>query len=530
MIARLLAIVVAVGGASSGRLQSRAAEARPNFLFILVDDQSPFDFQFYNSNSPLHTPNIDGLAARGMILDRAYHMGSFVGAVCTPSRHMIMTGRTLWHLPISPAGPGIARRCPTDIETNTIGAVFRRAGYATMRTCKTGNSYPAANRQFEILREAEKRGDTDDTGSAWHAQQVLEYLGERARRSDRRPFLIEFGFSHPHDPRNAPADLLVHYGASNHTNRSAPPPANLRQPGLPPNYLPAHPFPDGHPALRDEVAVSGVWNRRDETTIRNEIGREFACVENIDRQIGKVLEHLRATGELDRTYVIYTSDHGIAIGRHGLQGKQNLYEHTWRVPFVVQGPGIRAGSRADGNIYLLDILATLCDLAGIPAPESNEGRSFRPVLEGKQSAVRDVLYGAYSGGTTPGIRSVRRGEWKLIAYDALNGAVREEQLFNLAENPHEFLLNHHVESVIAATGVTPKRHQVNLAADPRYAAQRRELEALLLSEMRRLHDPYRLWNQPGDGLTATHSAAPRLKSSRTPSQKARLREQIPADR
>ena len=75
-------------------------------------------------------------------------------------------------------------------------------------------------------------------------------------------------------------------------------------------------------------------------------------------------------GELDNTYIFYTADHGMAIGRHGLQGKQNLYEHTWRVPFIVKGPGIKPGSRVEGNIYLLDVLATLCDLAGIPAPET----------------------------------------------------------------------------------------------------------------------------------------------------------------
>ena len=128
--------------------------------------------------------------------------------------------------------------------------------------------------------------------------------------------------------------------------------------------------------------VSGVGERRDERTIRNEIGRNFACGENIDIQVGRVLKKLEAMGELDNTYIFYTSDHGMAIGRHGLQGKQNLYEHTWRVPLFVKGPGIKAGSRVTGNVYLLDTLATLCDLAGIEAPATNEGRSFKPVLMG----------------------------------------------------------------------------------------------------------------------------------------------------
>ena len=90
-------------------LTHAANEKRPNILFILVDDQSPFDFKFYNPKSPLETPNIDRLAAEGMVFDGAYHMGSFSGAVCTPSRHMIMSGRTVWHLPI---GPLAARTLP----------------------------------------------------------------------------------------------------------------------------------------------------------------------------------------------------------------------------------------------------------------------------------------------------------------------------------------------------------------------------------------------------------------------------------
>ena len=481
-------------------LPARAAAAkRPNILFILVDDQSPFDLKIYNPASPLETPAIDKLAAEGMVFDGAYHMGAFVGAVCTPSRHMMMSGRTLWHLPIAPAAlqKGL---CPPDLEQNTVPAVFNRAGYATMRTCKIGNSYEAANRLFTVRRDATKRGGTDEAGSAWHADQVLDYLGQRAATRDRAPFLIHFGFSHPHDTRDGKPELLAKYGAVNHADPATLPPANPKAPKLPVNYLPAHPFHHGQPGLRDEETVSGVWKNRDERTIRNELGREFACCENIDIQIARVLAKLDAMGELENTYVFYTSDHGIAIGRHGLQGKQNLYEHTWRVPFVVKGPGIKPGTRAQGNIYLLDVLSTFCDLAGVPAPVTNEGVSFKPVLFGKQPTMRDILYGAYSGGTKPGMRSVKRGDWKLIKYDVLDGKVRETQLFNLAENPEEFLDQHQDAAVVALTGHRPAKHQRNLAGDPRYAARLAEMETLLLSEMRRLDDPYRLWNQPGDGL------------------------------
>ena len=479
---------------------SSSAEAkRPNILFILADDQSPFELKCYNPPSPLETPHIDRLAREGMVFDGAYHMGAFVGAVCTPSRHMIMSGRTVWHLPISPQAmeKGL---CPPAIVQQTIPAVFNRAGYATMRTCKQGNSYEAANKLFTVRHDATKRGGTEETGSAWHGDRVMDYLAQRESAKESKPFLIYYGFSHPHDERDGTPELLAKYGAVNHTDESQPPPANPKQPRLPPNYLPAHPFPHGHPGLRDEVAVSGVWARRDERTIRNELGREFACSENIDIQIGRVLAKLEAMGELENTFIFYTADHGMAIGRHGLQGKQNLYQHTWRVPFIVRGPGIKAGSRVEGNIYLLDVLATLCDLAGLPAPETSEGTSFKPVLTGEKQTIRDVLFGVYNGGTKPGMRSVKKGEWKLIQYDVMNGAVRETQLFNLKDNRDEFLAEHHDPKVIAFTGAAPAPHQVNLAGDPKHAAKLAEMEALLLAEMRHLHDPWRLWNQPADGL------------------------------
>ena len=479
-------------------------QRRPNILFILVDDQSPFDFKFHNPQSTLESPQIDRLATQGMVFDSSHHMGSYSGAVCMPSRHMIMSGRTVWRLPNSPG----KRDCPDDLEKNTIGAVFNRAGYATMRTCKQGNSYPAANKQFSVVHDATKRGDTDETGSAWHADRVLDYLGERKANKDERPFFIYFGLSHPHDVRDGKPGLLAKYGAVNHRDPSTPPPANPKQPPLPPDWLPAHPFDNSHMGVRDETQVSGVWKRRDEATIRNEIGREYACSENIDIQIGRVLKQLEEMDELENTYIFYTADHGMAIGRHGLQGKQNLYEHTWRVPMIVKGPGIKPGSRAPGNIYLGDLLATFCDLTGIPVPETNEGISFKPVLFGEKRTIRETLYGVYSGGGKPGIRSVKRGDWKLIEYQSGATGARETQLFNLKENPHEFLREHHDPKVAAISGVSPAKHQVNLAGDPQYAAKLAEMQALLLDEMRRLDDPHRFSNQPADGLTNPQKEKP----------------------
>jgi arylsulfatase A-like enzyme len=471
-------------------LTASLSAKKPNFLFIIVDDQSPFDLKVYHPKSALETPNIDRIASAGLVFDGSYHMGSWMGAVCTCSRHMIMTGRSVWHLPSNnpkkktgPNGNNPAL-VPPNLEKNSLAAVFNRAGYDTMRTCKRGNSFSGANNQFQVVKDATKRGGTDETGSHWHGQQVLDYLDSRESTKDEDPFLIYFGFSHPHDERNGKPELLDKYGAKNHRDKKSLPALNPKQPELPINYLPKHPFSHGHPNLRDEVSVPGVWKNRDEATIRNEIGREFACSENIDIQIGRVLKKIEAMGELDNTYIIYTSDHGMAIGRHGLQGKQNLYEHTWRVPYIVKGPGVKKG-RVQGNIYLLDTLATLCDLADIKPPSTNEGTSFKPVLTGDKKTIRDTLFGVYAGGTKPGMRSVKKGDWKLVKFDVLDGQVRETQLFNLKENPNEFLPEHRKNN--------PKL--TNLATLKEHAAKLKEMEALLKSEMERLNDPYPLWNQ-----------------------------------
>lgn len=478
----------------------------PNFLFIIADDQAPQTLSTYG-NEVCQTPNLDRLAAEGIVLDAAHHMGSWSGAVCLPSRTMIQTSLNVWRTVDMNKGykrinpdtyihepeKWLAELTPDDPEYHSMPVIFNRAGYATFRTCKIGNSFEGANRLYTGRRDKSNRDGNDENGSWWHGEQVMKFLSQRESSGQEEPFMIFYGFTHPHDPRYGKPELLDKYGAVNEISSEIP---NPKAPPLQLNWLPEHPFHHGHPGLRDEERVQGVMLKRDEATIRNELGREYACIENIDIQVGTVLEKLEEMGELDNTYVIYTADHGIAVGRHGLAGKQNLYEHTWRVPFIVRGPGIKAGSRAPGNIYLMDVLPTLCDLAGIEPSETMDGQSFKQVLLGEEESIRDVMYGAYCGGTKPGMRSVKKGEWKLIKYDVLDGKVRETQLFNLDENPEEFLIHHHDPSVVALTGIRPEANQVNLAGDPEYVEKLKEMETLLLEEMKNWGDPYRLWDQP----------------------------------
>src|SRR5262249_12278494 len=123
--------------------------------------------------------------------------------------------------------------------------------------------------------------------------------------------------------------------------------------------------------------------------VRRHLADYYACIEFLDAQVGRILEALRESGRYERTLIVFTSDHGLAIGSHGLFGKQNLYEHSMRSPLIVAGPGVPRGKRADAMCYLMDIFPTLGALAGVTPPDGNEGVSLAPVLEGRRRSGRD---------------------------------------------------------------------------------------------------------------------------------------------
>src|SRR5690554_713216 len=323
---------------------------KPNILFIVTDDQSPFSLKAYG-NQICDAPNIERVAESGMTIENAYIQGSWQSAVCVPSRTQIMTGRSIWRTVGLPgpskykgmtASEANGKVRPSDPEYYSMAAIFNREGYTTFRTCKPSTSYDDADNLFTYNYEKWSVYADDKNGSKWHGDRAIDFLNRHQSEKPDKPFLLYLGFSHPHDPRHGKEELYKKYGASDEPPNTPDPIA----PPLPLNYLPAHPFQHGNDKGRDETRVQGVLNRRDEATIRNEIGRQYACVENLDVQIGRVLDKLEEIGELENTYIFFCSDNGIAIGSHGLMGKQNLYEHSWRVPLIVSGPGIKANSRA----------------------------------------------------------------------------------------------------------------------------------------------------------------------------------------
>lgn len=147
-------------------------------------------------------------------------------------------------------------------------------------------------------------------------------------------------------------------------------------------------------------------------------------------QVGRILETLKRTGHGDDTIILFSSDNGLAVGRHGLFGKQNLYEHSERMPLIFTGPGIARG-RSDALVYLLDLFPTVCELTGLKIPDTVEGQSLVPIMRGEKEKVRGRILGAYKNLQ----RTIREPRWKLIKYHV--GGVKTRQLFDLENDPYE---------------------------------------------------------------------------------------------
>jgi arylsulfatase A-like enzyme len=240
------------------------------------------------------------------------------------------------------------------------------------------------------------------------ADAAIRFITERRER----PFFLHVNFTAPHDPLFVPKGYEGRYDAA-------------KMP-LPANFLPEHTFDHGNFKGRDELLFR--WPRTPEET-RGELAVYYAVISHLDVQVGRIVDALETTGQLENTLIIYSSDHGLAIGSHGLRGKQNMYEHSVGVPLIVRGPGIVSDRRTSAQCYLRDLFPTVCDLAGIAVPEGVDGRSLKPVLTGEREQIYDAVYAHFRDSQ----RMVRTAEWKYVAYPQAG----QDQLFHVAEDPDE---------------------------------------------------------------------------------------------
>ena len=405
----------------------------PNLLLLIADDHRA-DAIGALAHPVVRTPVLDGLVRDGVAFTRTGIMGGLMAAVCAPSRASLFTGRTPFRADAAPAlqrGPHFEVRIPAD--ACTLPERFRAEGYETFFSGKWHNDAPALLRSFEHgwnifhggmcshtavpVRDlaAIRRGDTPQVGAGFSTELFCGAAETfLRRRNGGRPFLACVALTSPHDPRTPPATFRTGYDA-----RALP---------LPDNFLPAHPFDNGELEIRDELLAPRPLTP---DVLREHLADYYGMISHHDAWIGRVLQALVDTGQAENTLVAYVSDHGLALGSHGLLGKQNLYEHSVRVPMILRGPGVPAGRRVSSLAYAFDLYATLCDLAGLRPPAGIESRSLRPALAGGPADVRDGLGAAYMGCQ----RMFTDGRWKLIVYQ-VDGAIRT-QLFDLERDPGE---------------------------------------------------------------------------------------------
>ncbi len=416
---------LAMSGCASMGQMTGAERKRPNILFFFTDDQR-FDTIHSLGNKHIITLNMDSLVRNGTTFTNAYIMGSMSGAVCVPSRAMLMSGRTLFGL------EGAGNTIPE--KHVTLPEVLQKAGYTTFHTGKwhqdkktfarcfstganiflggMGNHWSVPVNDFDPTGNypRNQRYKGDKHSSELFSDAAIDFL--RDYKNDK-PFFVYVAYTAPHDPRQAPEKYRQMY--------------NPEKIVLPKNFLPEHPFDNGEVKIRDEKLAS--WPRTPKE-IRRHIADYYAIITHMDAQIGRVLSALKKTGQAKNTIIVFAGDNGLAVGRHGLMGKQNLYEHSVHVPLIMSGPDIPKGQRRDAFCYLLDIFPTLCDLTGVPIPGSVEGRSLAGIISRKRK-IRDTLFFAYKDIQ----RGVRDERYKLIEY-AVKGK-RTTQLFDLQADPWE---------------------------------------------------------------------------------------------
>jgi arylsulfatase A-like enzyme len=460
MLGRALALV---GGYFLwGLCHSVQAADRPNFLFILTDDQR-FDALGAAGCREISTPAMDRLAAEGLSFTQATIMGGNNPAVCLPSRSMIMTGMSLF-------------RCQGVIPKNavTVPQLLRQHGYATFATGKWHNDDASLLRSFEFgtaifhggmgdhfrttvsdLRGGQLTNQHEATNfdAEVFASATMDFLKNRPKS---KPFFAYLAFKTPHDPRVVPLQFHQMYDA-----------AKL---SLPPNFLPQHPFDNGELRIRDEL-LAGFPRRPVE--VRQHLAAYYAATTATDDQIGRVLQTLDELQLTQNTIVVLAGDNGLAVGQHGLMGKQNLYEHSIRVPLILRGPGILKGRRSAALCQLFDVYPTLAAQAGLKPPATVDGKDLGHILRGEKSEVRDATLHAYKEIQ----RAVRTQDAKLIEY--LIKGQPTTQLFDLRRDPWE---------------------TNNLAQDPAHAG-------LLLQMRERYRQLARDYTAPPLGQSVTASSA-----------------------
>jgi len=412
---------------------------RPNVLFVMDDQHSARCLGCYG-NDIVRTPAIDDLAAAGTRFDRAYCNNP----ICMPSRMSFLTGR----YPNAHGVYGNYGAVPDD--TLSLAHHFRRNGYVTggfgklhlpvdwathgfdvRRLCDFADTerHPEENDYYAYLERVGLADDYDlGVGSRaypyttfvsnipaehsverWTADETLEWLRERDAEA---PFFAWMSFQRPHPPYAPPPEYADRYDPDDVV--------------LPPREDDVGDKPEVWQRARE----AGPLARGDEDDLRQIVAHYYALITLIDEQIGRVVDYLRATGELANTVVVFASDHGDFAGEHGLVRKNvAVSEAVHRIPLVWRWPErVREGAVVDDLVESVDLFPTLCDLLGLPTPDPVQGRSLAGALADGDAVGREAVVCE-----TQEYRTVRTEEWKLTRYVGAD----EGELYRIDEDPWE---------------------------------------------------------------------------------------------
>ncbi len=425
--------------------------AKPNVLLICVDDLKPTIGCFGDTHAK--TPNIDRLAARGMLFEKAFCNQ----AVCSPSRNALLTSLRPQTLGIYELSTNFRKGSPDAV---TLPQLFKNNGYRaeglgkifhvghgnvndeaswsvphyspkTISYALKENNPPTSTREealFDNKKEAWKlpRGaptenaDVPDNryGDGMIADEAIKRL-EAAKQKPDEPFFLAVGFLKPHLPFVAPKkywDL--------HDPATLPKPTSHQAPEGAPEFAPSSwgelrqykDMPDTGPVTQEQQ--------------RHLIHGYYAATSYMDAQLGKVLDALDATGFTSNTIIVFWGDHGWHLGDHGMWCKHTNYEQAAHIPVIVSAPGItQAGSRTKSLIETVDIYPTLAELAALPAPANLDGRSFVTVLKDASASIRDHAIHVYPRGEGLG-RAIRTDRYRLVEWKPI-GAGAEKSVFEL---------------------------------------------------------------------------------------------------
>jgi choline-sulfatase len=416
--------------------------ANPNFLVIMTDEHGPMFSSAYQ-HPIVQTPNMERLARDGITFDAAYCNSP----LCVPSRISFVTGRYVHHV------EGWDNATPLRSDAITWPYLLQARGYDVNLSGKMHLIGPdnlhgfsrqlAVDRSVLVFHEIYPweegieeppepwpdiaqagPGRTDEIDLDDQTEQAaLSYLCGSARHD--QPFALCVGFVSPHFPLIVPEPYFSRY-YPDHTDL----------PNLPAGHLENLP-----PAARRLRTAFGLAYPHSEEQLRRARAAYYGLVSYVDDKIGRLRACLEEQGLADNTVIIHTSDHGEMLGEHGLWRKSTFYEQAVRVPLQIVGPTVvRGGRRVREVVSLVDVVATLLDLAGVSTEEQAawqmDGDSLRAFVRDEQSPWKDQAFAEYTAHGTDRARAMlRAGRWKLV-YN--HGSPPEFELYDLAEDPGEF--------------------------------------------------------------------------------------------